>query len=57
MSSDLLGMTWLQRAAHYDRLAEHYRQEGNQRDEEFARVNAGTCRLMAIEDEEVKVSG
>lgn len=51
---DYSQMTWTQRAEHYDRLAERYEQQGNERDATFARVTAGTHRLMAIEDGEVE---
>lgn len=51
MTSLLRGVSWADRAAHYDRLALRYREEGNERDATFAEVNAKTMRIC--EDEEI----
>lgn len=53
MSPSLSGLTWLQRAEHFDRLAARYEQDGNERDAEFSRLNAATMRMMAHEEGDV----
>lgn len=57
MTSLMRDLTWTQRAEAYDRLAERHEQAGNTRDAEFARVNAMTMRMMAVEDGEVVPEG
>lgn len=53
MSSHLTDLTWLQRAEHFDRMAEQHQQAGNIRDADFARINATTMRMMAEEEGDV----
>lgn len=49
MTSLLRGVSWADRAAHYDSLAARYREEGNDRDATFAEVNAKTMRMCEAE--------
>lgn len=45
--------TWTAKAETFDKAAARFREQGNDRDAEFAMVNAKTMRLLAVESGEM----
>lgn len=49
MSSLLRGVSWAERAEHYEKVAQMHREAGNERDAVFAEINAKTMRMCEEE--------